>query len=189
MRGVASCLLAIVGCLAVSGCDNSGPIPSFHGDVSLEGVYATLHKAGFRVAIREPWRGTQSFGASTFSEPEVFAILPREGTPARAALKRGDVVTLVPMGGGNGSEVGTSPKRPVRAPRLIGKPASAAIAWAWKHGVIWTLTAIHDLPPSNAPRLYDAYRVVAQAPAAGALMVGKPGCYPGCWMKLQVEPR
>ncbi len=128
-------------------------MPKIEANTPLEDAYATLHNAGFRVAVRDPFSGPLE--ADSFNGLTALRVLPR----------RGDAVTIVaswqwPAA----SPVGFVHPARVRVPNLVGRSAQAAIAWADAQGVTWEIRRVPDLPPSNAPQLYLAYRVVAQSP-------------------------
>ena len=183
MRAV-STLLAV---LAVSlvGCGSGARVvvPRILEGTRLTDAYATLHKAGLRVAVRYP----TSARAGSPGEPTVLRVSPRGGSPIAA----GGVVTVAAGDRGTVvSPIGVNLEVRVRTPNLVGKSAAAAIAWTQAHDVLWSMK-LPNLPPSDAANLYDAYWVVAQAPGNGKLLIytSRPG--PGLrqWLSLKVAPR
>src|SRR5256885_13803324 len=127
MRVVSTVLAVLAVSGVVSGCGASAPrgIPTIPQDSSLDVAYTTLHDAGFRVAIRFPHgRGA---GPSSFGDVVVKRVLPEAGSPAAAALRARDAVTLIPWFDMYGvSYAGLSPAVPVRIPSLLGKSPTAA---------------------------------------------------------------
>jgi hypothetical protein len=170
MRAVSAMLAALAVSLVASGC--GGGIPKFQADTPLEDAYATLHKAGFRIAVRDPFSGPLE--ADSFNGLVALRVLPR----------RRDVVTLVaghPTG--LASQAGLRYPARVRVPNLVGGSVQAAMAWAGAHGVPWVIRKLPDLPPSSAPQLYLAYRVVGQSPGGGTTITQNH------WLTLKIEPR
>ncbi len=170
MRAMSASLAVLAVSLVASGC--GGGMPGIQAGTPLEDAYATLHNAGFRVAVRVPSgrdRETDSFNGLVAAR-----VLPRLG----------DAVTIVAEGpSGLASPVGFSHPARVRVPNLVGRSAQAAIAWARAQGVPWEIRRLPNLLPSSSPRLYAAYRVVAQSPAGGSTITQND------WVTLKIEPR
>jgi hypothetical protein len=168
MRAVALLLAALVISLVISGC--GGGTPQVHAGTPLDDAYATLHKDGFQVSVQVPTR----FGLGTgYPNPAVVSSVKQAG----------DVATIfaefpMPLG----SPVGFRHPARVRVPNFVGGSAEAAIAWAGAHGVPWWMK-LPNLPPSNAPQLYLAYRVVAQNHGRGSTITQND------YVRLTIEPR
>jgi hypothetical protein len=131
-------------------------VPTFErGDVP--DAFARLRARGLRVAIP----ATTHFYATT--APRVASVTPRPG----ARVDWGSVVTLHVATGFIGSPVGPKKLPVYRVPDFAGQPLANAVAWTQGKLVYWE-TELPPLPPSRANRLFDAYVVTSQRPAAGS---------------------
>ncbi len=137
MRAISATKAAFAVALGVSGCAGSGKprvvhdsVPRIRNEALLQAAYKTLHHAGFRVSVRIPprWQlGEMGYSGGYYNRVVVRAVLPRVGTPARAALRRGDVVTLLPEEGEFADPTSSiNPHAVGRTPNLVGKPAATA---------------------------------------------------------------
>ena len=170
MRIISASLTVLAVSLVVSGCGSG--MPNVQAGTPLEDAYATLHNAGFQVAVRVP--SSWTLGVDYFNGAAAMRVLPR----------RDDVVTIVAEGPSPlASPVGFRHPARVRVPNLVGGSAEAAFAWAAAQRVPWKIRKLPNLPPSNAPQLYLAYQVVAQSPAGGSTITQND------WVTLRIEPR
>jgi beta-lactam-binding protein with PASTA domain len=173
MRVVTASLAVLAVCAILSACGGVADVrvPSVRG-MTPAAAYRALHKAGFRVAVRN----RDSAWDSLYGNAQSGWVIPRVGSEVRP----GTVVRLVIVSGDFGSPVGLTP-RPVRTPSFVGKSATSAIGWAEAHNVLWYVR-LPSLPPSSAPNLYDAYRVIAQKPTPGKISTRSN-------LTLKIEPR
>ena len=132
-------------------------MPLAGGDVVS--TYSTLHAAGLRVAVPEP------FGLSALVGQEVRLGHPRGG----AVVPRGTVAVLRPTLRGPIGSPGVRWHED-RLPDFVGLTATEATAWIDDHDLYWEIERLPALPPSDADHLLDAYVVRAQSPDAGALL-------------------
>lgn len=140
-------------------------VPLAGGDV--ESTYSTLHAAGLRVSIPEP------FGLSALVGQQVRVEFPRPP----AVVPRGTVAVLRPTFRGLIGSPGVRWHKD-RLPSFIGLTVTEATNWIGEHDLYWEIERMPALPPSDAEHLVDAYVVVAQNPKEGSLL--EPGIlHPG----------
>lgn len=130
-------------------------------------AYELLHKAGLRVAIPE------IFSVTALWVPGPASQSPRAG----ARVPAGTVVTIRLRG----APLGSPAWRPhtVTLRNLVGMQVSDALAWIGGAELFYEVRDIPPLPPSDAARLFDAYRVTRQSPEPGSRLspgvLGKSG--------------
>jgi beta-lactam-binding protein with PASTA domain len=167
--GTAACAAAIG--LALAGCGSSHrsyvTVPLRAQQTNIVGAYDLLHRLGLRVEL------TRQTAIWSLYEPSA-TLSPRAGT----RVPRGSTVQITPAGGPRGSPAVLKSNPHYRVPDFTGRPASAAIRWADDHSMFWSIPNLPVLQASDAPHLFDAYRVVAQQPKPGGtitqgVMVGQ----------------
>ncbi len=138
-------------------------VPKIQWGDDLEESFSALRALKLKVSINFVLHG-KTIPASCLQVPQVDRISPIPGTP----IKRGHVVTLIAEAGDIASDVGPPlgvKLKHYRAPRFIGRPASAALGWANRHHMCWSLRYLPSVVGSGAHDLYSAHRVTAQDPA------------------------
>jgi len=135
-------------------------IPARARQTDLADAFAMLHSLGLRVAI------DQATPYSSLRPAWVAKLTPRAGT----RVPVGTTVTITPNDGPIGSPSFMKSNPHSRVPSFIGKTAATAINWANGHNLYWGVPRLPPLPASDARTLFAAYRVTAQAPAAGKTM-------------------
>lgn len=162
-----SAVLAALGAavsLVSAGCGSSHKsyvtVPLRASQTSIVGAYDLLHSRGLRVEVNE------EVAITSLHEPGV-KLSPRAGT----RVARGSTVKLIAAGGPMGSPAVLKSNPHYRVPDFSGRNASAAITWAEAHSMFWAIPRLPALPASDAPHLFDAYRVVAQQPRPGGTIV------------------
>jgi hypothetical protein len=128
-------------------------------------AYDLLRARGLRVAIRE------SFSAQSLCVPIAQNQSPRRGTQAPV----GSIVTIGPGFCPIGSPAAARPMPTASVPSFEGEPASSVVSWASRSGMFWSVRGIPPLEASDAPHLFDNYRVVRQHPSPGATL--RPGVF------------
>jgi hypothetical protein len=135
-------------------------VPLRAQQTSIVGAYDLLHRLGLRVEL------TRQTMISSLYEPSA-KLFPRAGT----RVPGGSVVQITPTGGPLGSPAVLKSNPHYRVPDFTGRPASAAIRWAEDRRMFWSIPELPALKASNAPHLFDAYRVTAQQPKPGGTIV------------------
>ena len=162
MKGTLLPLAAVV--LVLTACGSSGvAIPKLDG-CCLEQDYALLRSLHLRVSVEFLDRSTTEFDSQSGLGVEQY--WPARGTQ----VARGSVVTLVARAGLAGSIVLLNSNPHYRLPNFVGRPATAAVRWATRHRVYWTVPRLPPLTASLARRLFAAYTVVAQRPKPGTVV-------------------
>ncbi|HEV7564927.1 MAG TPA: hypothetical protein VGO31_03085 [Microbacteriaceae bacterium] len=160
--GTAACA-AVIGVTLV-GCGSSHrsyvTVPLRAQQTSIVGAYDLLHRLGLRVEL------TRQTGISSLYQPSA-KLLPRAGT----RVPRGSTVQITPTGGPRASPAVLKANPHYRVPDFTGSPASAAIRWADEHRMFWSIPELPALKASDAPHLFDAYRVTAQHPKPGGTIM------------------
>lgn len=131
------------------------PVPRVT-EMAIEEAFRRLREAGLTVAISEP------FTFSSAIQPGPLMQEPGAGS----FLEPGATVTLSKLVGPQGRLV---PQRDDEAtvPSLVGKRADVAIRLLERECLLWG-GRFQALPPSEAPSLFSAYRVVSQKPPPGS---------------------
>lgn len=162
---------AAVAVALLAGCGSSHKsyvrVPLRAQQTNIVGAYDLLHRLGFRVKL------TRQTAISSLREPSA-ELSPRAGT----RVARGSTIRITPTGGPIASPAVLKSNPRYRVPDFTGEPASAAIRWADDHRMFWSIPSLPVLQASDAPHLFDAYRVVAQQPKPGetiaqGVMVGQ----------------
>lgn len=126
---------------------------------SILDAFDILHRLGLRVAL------TRRTPLASLISPVV-----RLSPPPGARVPRGTAIRMTPTLGAIGSPALSASDPHHRVPDFRGRPLSAGVRWAETHEMFWAVTALPPLPPSTAPHLLDAYRIVDQRPRAGATL-------------------
>jgi beta-lactam-binding protein with PASTA domain len=126
-------------------------------------AYDLLRDAGLRVAIRN------GFSAGSLCVPIAQKQSPRQGT--RTAV--GNVVTITAGFCPLGSPAVAKPMPTATVPSFAGKSARSVVGWATRLGMYWAVRKLPPLAESEAPHLFDNYRVIRQQPSPG--MTLRPG--------------
>jgi beta-lactam-binding protein with PASTA domain len=150
--------------LTLVGCGSSHKsyvtVPLRAQQTSIVGAYDLLHRLGLRVEL------TRQTVISSLYEPSA-KLFPRAGT----RVPRDSAVQITPTGGPRGSPAVLKSNPHYRVPDFTGRLASAAIRWAEDHRMFWSIPELPALQASDAPHLFDAYRVAAQQPKPGGTIV------------------
>jgi hypothetical protein len=168
MRSRSGCVLgvAVLSVMALSACTSSHNtqtryevVPAQAAHVDMPTAYVVLHRLGFRVAIPDSVRLTP------------YELPTAKLTPAVGSrVLRGSTITLAPVYGPVGSPAVDKSNPHHRVPSFIQQPLADAIQWADSHDMLWAIPKLPALPASDAPHLFDAYRVVGQNPNAGSVI-------------------
>ena len=156
-------------------------VPLRAGQTDVVGAYDLLHRLGLRVALTRATR-VSSLDAT------IVKLSPRAGT----RVARGSVVRITPVGRVMASTAVLKSDPHYRVPDFSGRPLSVAIRWADAHEMFWAIPKLPALAASNAPHLFDAYRIVRQQPQPGGtisqgVLVG--GGFKPTPLTLTVVPR
>jgi hypothetical protein len=135
-------------------------VPGRAAHTDLIDAYDILHRLGLRVEL------TKQIGISSLAVPGVV-LTPRAG----AKVPQGSTVKIAPGFGPIGSPAVSTSHPHYRVPDFDGQLLSVAIAWASQHDMFWAVPALPALPATNAPHLFDAYRIDGQTPRAGQTIV------------------
>ncbi|MEA2354346.1 MAG: hypothetical protein QOD61_475 [Solirubrobacteraceae bacterium] len=170
MRRAILSLLALAGaCLGLAG---AGPaiagsravvVPRVTGTDLIDG-YHRLHRAGLTMSIPERF----SLAALCLASPSRQS--PAPGTrvpPGTGVTVRGLRCAMASPAGRDRSAV---------VPDFVGRPASAAVAWAKRAGLYWELGRLPPLRPSRRAELLDSYVVTGQTPHAGSTLSRGTDC-------------
>ncbi|MCA1690378.1 MAG: hypothetical protein LC720_08150, partial [Actinobacteria bacterium] len=110
-----------------------------------------------------------------FSLAALCLASPRRQSPAPGTrVAPGTAVTVRELRCAQASPAGRDQSEVV--PDFVGRPASAAVAWAERAGLYWQLDRLPPLRPSRRAELLDAYVVTGQAPAAGSMLARGTDC-------------
>jgi hypothetical protein len=155
--------IAVLTITGLSACTSSHRsyevVPAQAAHVDLPTAYVVLHRLGFRVAIPNSVRLTP------------FELPTAKLTPAVGSrVPRGSTITLTPVYGPIGSPAVAKSNPHHRVPSFIRQPLVDAIQWADAHNLLWAIPKLPALPASDAPDLFDAYRVVGQTPKVGSVL-------------------
>lgn len=156
--------VALLAVIVLTACGATKPkvaVPLRARETDLAGAFQVLRAAGFRVGVSG---ATQ---VSSLHPAGVVSLTPRVGS----RIAQGSTVTIHAGGGPLGSPAVLKVMRRDRVPSFAGKSLSAAIAWANSHDLFWSVPSLPALSSSDASHLFDAYRVVAQQPRAGAMIL------------------
>lgn len=166
---ISACACAAAIGMALAGCASghgSGThlhyvtVPLRAQQTDIVDAYDILHRLGLRVEL------TRQTAVSSLIEPTV-KLSPRAG----ARVPRARTVKITPEHGPIGSPAVLKSHPHYRVPDFTGRTASAAIGWAERHDMFWAIPKLPTLRASDAPHLFDAYRVVAQQPKPGGTIV------------------
>jgi beta-lactam-binding protein with PASTA domain len=169
-RRLAAALLAATGLVALNACQSSHrsafsppklvTVPERAAHTDIVDASDLLHRLGLRVEL------TKQIAISSLAVPGV-ELSPVAGT----RLPRGSAVTIAPGFGALGSP-GVSTSRPhYRVPNFDGQLLDVAVTWTNQHAMYWSVPALPALPASDAPHLFDAYRIIHQTPEPGQTIV------------------
>lgn len=160
-------LLVVVFLTSVSACGTAATsknvtIPVRARDTDLAAAFVMLRSLGLRVAT------DRSVSYSSLKPAWVAGLSPRVGT----RVSTGTVVTLTPSTDGPVGSPSVLKSHPrYRVPSFIGKSATAAVEWANRHDMYWSISTIPRLLASSAPTLFASYRVASQIPKPGGTIV------------------
>jgi beta-lactam-binding protein with PASTA domain len=150
---------------ALVGCGSSHKsyvvVPLRAQQTDLVDAYNLLHGRGLRVEV------ATTFAISSLRSMGVARLSPGAGS----RLARGSTVSISTGPGPIGSPAVLKSHPHYRVPNFIGRSARTAVAWADAHNMFWAIPRVPALPSSDAPRLFDAYRVVSQLPEPGGRIV------------------
>jgi hypothetical protein len=161
-RGEAACAATVSIALAACGAGHKRYtiVPLRAQQTDLVDSYDILHRRGLRVEL------TRQTAITSLIEPTV-KLSPRAGS----RVLRGSTVRITPEHGPIGSPAVLKSNPHYRVPNFAGQLASVAIRWAEGHDMFWAIPELPALPASDAPHLFDAYRIEAQAPTPGNVIV------------------
>ena len=150
----AASVLGSVGCTA-KGANKAGSdivdvtVPARAAHTDIIDAYDMLHGAGLRVELPQPVRVT------SLAVPGV-KLAPMAGSrvPYGSTVK----ITAGFVAIGSPGVLKSDPH--YRVPAFAGDVLSEAVGWADSHHMFWAIPELPALPPSDAPHLFDAYRVV-----------------------------
>jgi hypothetical protein len=164
--GTAACMLVVIAITAVvAGCSREEQatrmvtVPLVT-ETNVIRAYDLLRAAGLRVAIRN------RFSADSLCLPLAQKQSPRPGT----ATTVGSVVTISAGFCPLASPGVTKPIPIAIVPSFHGRRASAVVTWADRSLMFWAVRGLTPLSASDAPHLFDNYRVVRQRPLPGATL-------------------
>ncbi|MCA1689643.1 MAG: hypothetical protein LC720_04135, partial [Actinobacteria bacterium] len=150
-------------------------VPRVIGADLIDG-YHRLHRAGLSMAI--PQR---------FSVSALCLASPRRQSPAPGArVPPGTVVTVRGLRCALASPAGDGQSEVV--PDFLGRPVSAAVAWAERAGLYWELRRLPPLRPSRRAELLDSYVVTGQTPTPGSLLARGTDCSTPATRCLRLTP-
>lgn len=158
-------IAAVIVTVALSACGSSGPtIPKAAAGSTLGRSYSLLRSLGLRVEVH--FLDTRTLRVSSLQDPIVERTWPSPGTQ----VKRGSLVTLLAQPGLIGSPAVSKSNPRHRVPDFVGRSAAAAIRWADRHDLYWSIPHLPAPYSSRAKQLFAAYRVVAQRPKPGTVL-------------------
>lgn len=161
-RGRAACAATVSIALAACGAGDKRYtiVPLRAQQTDLARSYDLLHRRGLLVEL------TRQTTVTSLIDPTV-----KLAPPAGSRVVRGSTVRITPEHGPIGSPAVLKANPHYRVPDFVGQLASVAIGWAERHDIFWAIPTLPALPASDAPHLFDAYRIEAQAPRPGNVIV------------------